>query len=113
MPPAYATSHAAPVPLAEICGGLLAASPVLGAQSWGPGTVPAAGGKRGQRSLGEFGRGEGPWGGEQLIRFLTCPPSCQSILLLPQNEWRPEIGCLCPRKAGFHPALLPDCEGAD
>ena len=31
MPPAYATSHAAPVPLAEICGGLLAASLVLGA----------------------------------------------------------------------------------
>lgn len=31
MPPLCATPHAAPVPLAEICGGLIAASPVLGA----------------------------------------------------------------------------------
>lgn len=41
MPPPYATPHAASVPLAEICGGLLAASPLLGA----PGQVagsPAA-----------------------------------------------------------------------
>lgn len=41
MPPPYATPHATPVPLAEICGGLLAAGPLLGA----PGQVagsPAA-----------------------------------------------------------------------
>ena len=31
MPPPCATPHAAPVPLAEICGCLLAASPLLGA----------------------------------------------------------------------------------
>lgn len=84
--PLCATPHAAPVPLAEICGGLIAASPVLGApgqvvvpygdppwgtgaQSWGPGTVPAAGGKRGQRSLVSLAGVRGLGGGEQLISF--------------------------------------------
>lgn len=42
MPPPHATPHDAPVPLAEICGGLPAASPQLGAPGEVAGSPSAA-----------------------------------------------------------------------
>lgn len=87
--PSLCHPHDAPVPLAEICGRLLAASPLLGAPgevagspsaslpgarvsspgglAWCPLLVPSV--DRGA-SVSVVG-GEGPRGGKQLLRFLT------------------------------------------
>lgn len=81
--------HDASVPLAEVCGGLLAASPLLGAPGEVAGYPTAAlpvwelipGGLAqccllvpsvDKRASVSVVGGCGPWGGQGLIRFLTC-----------------------------------------